>query len=80
MEGGVAIFLFLLILIGAGIGGPLLLGTGGYLRRKQMKGELGDASGDGGRPTHLRVSDDADATFVVSSEAGPGQRPPTPSE
>jgi len=80
VEGGVAIFLFLLILIGAGIGGPLLLGTGGYLRRKQMKGELGDDNGDGGRPTHLRVSDDAEATFDVSAKAGPGQRPPTPPE
>ena len=80
VEGGVSIFLFLLILAGAGIGGFLLFGTGGYLRRKQMRGELGDDDGDGRRPTHLRVEDDGDAPFEIPAKGGPGEKPPMPSE
>ena len=81
MEGGVAIFLFLLIVGGAGFGGFLLFGAGGVLRRKQMKGELDDDGDDGGRPTHVHVSDDSDATFDIPSKAGgAGVKPPMPSE
>jgi hypothetical protein len=59
MEGGVTVFLTLLILAGAGIGGFLLFGAGGYLRKQQMDPDSG--SGEG-RPEHLHVEDDAEAT------------------
>ncbi len=85
MEGGVAILMFLLVLGGLGVGGFLLFGAGGYARRRQKQvegGERADIVGDSadGRPTHLRVGDESDATFDVSSKSGPGQRPPMPSE
>ncbi len=67
--------LLLLILIGGGIGGFMLFGSGGYLRKKQMDGDLGDGGGD--RPTHKRVEDDADA---VMNMPPPGPTRANPSE
>jgi hypothetical protein len=70
MEGGVAVFLTLLIVVGLGIGGFLLFGAGGYARHKQVKGELGhddaefrDDNGNPRRPEHVRVQDDSNATM-----------------
>ncbi len=68
-------FLLLLILVGGGIGGFMLFGSGGYLRKKQMDGDLG--ADDGDRPTHLRVEDDADA---VMNMPPPGSTRANPSE
>jgi hypothetical protein len=64
MEGGVTVFLALLILVGVGIGGFLLFGAGGYARKKQMEGELGDDPDDPW-PEHRRVEDDSNATMNV---------------
>ena len=64
MEGGITVFLTLLILIGLGIGGFLLFGAGGFARKKQMEGELGDDPA-GARPEHVRAEDDSDATMNV---------------
>jgi hypothetical protein len=85
VEGGISIFLFLLILGGAGVGAVLLFGSGGYLRKKQLDGELGDdGGGSGARPTHMRVEDESDATQEVPSptptSSGAGERPPPPPE
>jgi hypothetical protein len=73
MEGGVAVFLTLLILVGAGIGAFLLFGAGGYARHRQVEGELGhddeayrDDQGEPRRPEHVRVDDDSKATTDVS--------------
>jgi hypothetical protein len=74
MEGGVTVFLTLLILVGAGIGGFLLFGAGSYARKKQMKGELGEDPG-GPRPEHRRVEDDAKATTNVPSPPTRAQPP-----
>lgn len=79
MEGGVSIFLFLLILGGAGIGGFLLFGTGGYLRKKEIKDDLGDGD-HGERPGHLRVEDDSEATHAGRSRTGTGEAGPPPPE
>jgi hypothetical protein len=84
VEGGISIFLFLLIVVGAGIGGVLLFGSGGYLRKKQLDGELGGDGSDAERPTHMRVEDDSNATQDVPSPtptvSGAGERPPPPPE
>lgn len=61
MEGGITVFLTLLILVGAGIGAFLLFGSGGYLRHKQMEGDMRDDP-DAPRPEHRQVEDDAEAT------------------
>ena len=74
MQGGAVVFLFVLIIVGLGVGGFLLFGAGGYARHKQVEGELGHdddefrrerGMADGGRPEHLRVSDDANATTNI---------------
>jgi hypothetical protein len=76
MEGGVAVFLTLLIVVGLGIGAFLLFGAGGYARHRQVEGELGHDdegyrhargkdAGDGERPEHVRVDDDSKATMNV---------------
>ena len=75
MEGGIAVFLTLLILVGLGIGGFLLFGAGGYARHKQMEGELGD-DGEGGRPDHRRVEDDSNATMNVPPPPPTRAQPP----
>jgi hypothetical protein len=74
MEGGITVFLTLLILVGVGIGGFLLFGAGGYARHKQMEGKLGDDP-DGPRPEHRRVEDDSNATMNVPP---PPTRPQPP--
>jgi hypothetical protein len=75
MEGGVTVILMLLILVGGGIGGFLLFGSGGYLRKKQMEGDLQDDDGD--RPKHVRVEDDTDAVMNMppsgSTRANPSE-------
>ncbi|MEA2154374.1 MAG: hypothetical protein QOE11_514 [Solirubrobacteraceae bacterium] len=71
MEGGVAAFLTLLIVVGLGVGGFLLFGAGGYLRHRQREGDLGDDP-EGPRPVHKRVEDDANATYDVPP-AGPAR-------
>jgi hypothetical protein len=58
MEGGVAIFLAVLIVIGAGVIGLWLLATGGWLRKRQLDGEL-DSDDAQSRPTHTVVADEA---------------------
>jgi hypothetical protein len=80
MEGGITVFLTLLILVGVGIGGFLLFGAGGYARKKQMEGELPDDPDDpddpdGPRPEHRRVEDDGNATMNVPP---PPTRPQPP--
>jgi hypothetical protein len=75
MEGGITMFLTLLILVGLGIGGFLLFGAGGYARHKQMEGELGDDS-DGPRPEHRRVEDDSNATMNVPPPPPTRAQPP----
>ena len=74
MEGGITVFLTLLILVGLGIGGFLLFGAGGYARKKQREGELGDDP-DGRRPEHRRVEDDTNATMNVPPTPTRGQPP-----
>jgi hypothetical protein len=64
MEGGITVFLTLLILVGVAIGGFMLFGAGGYARKKQKEGEVGDDP-DGPRPEHRRVEDDSNATTNV---------------
>jgi hypothetical protein len=83
MEGGVAVFLTLLILVGAGIGLFLLFGAGGYARHRQVEGKLGhddegyrDDHGEGGRPEHVRVEDDSNAT--MNPPPAPPTRPAPP--
>ena len=63
MEGGVTVILTLLILFGAIVGGVALFGAGGWVRRKEMKGEL-DEDGDGARPEHHVVENDTRDTQV----------------
>ncbi len=75
MEGGASVFLLLLILVGGGIGGFMLFGSGGYLRKKQMDGDLGDDD-DGDRPKHLRVEDDAAAVTNMPPQ-GPTRANPS---
>jgi hypothetical protein len=75
MEGGVAVFLTLLILVGAGIGGFLLFGAGGYARHRQKEGKLG-GDPDGPRPEHLHVEDDADATYDIPAPTATRAQPP----
>ena len=74
MEGGITILLTVLILVGLGVGGFLLFGAGGYARRKQMEGDLG-GDAEGGRPTHRRVEDEANATMNVPSPPTRAQPP-----
>ena len=74
MEGGITVFLTLLILVGVGIGGFLLFGAGGYARKKQMDGEPGEDP-EGPRPEHRRVEDDSNATMNVPP---PPTRPQPP--
>ncbi|MEA2149103.1 MAG: hypothetical protein QOD69_933 [Solirubrobacteraceae bacterium] len=76
MEGGIAVFLTLLILVGAGIGGFLLFGAGGYARHRQVEGKLGHDDGsdrepEGPRPEHVRVEDDSNATFDIPPARAP---------
>jgi hypothetical protein len=75
MEGGVTVFLLLLILVGGGIGGFLLFGAGGYMRKKQLDPERKADGGD--RPEHLHVEDDAEA---VMNMPPPGPTRANPSE
>jgi hypothetical protein len=48
----------LLIVVGAGVVSLWLLTTGGWLRKKQLDGEL-DEDGAQSRPAHTAVTDDA---------------------
>jgi hypothetical protein len=75
MEGGITVFLTLLILVGVGIGGFLLFGAGGYARKRQMEGELGEDAG-GPRPEHRRVEDDTNATMNVPAPPPTRAQPP----
>ena len=78
MEGGAVVFLFLLIVVGAGIGAFLLFGAGGYARHKQVEGELGHddeefrrlkgTDGEPARPEHVSVDDDSRSTFDVPAD------------
>jgi hypothetical protein len=58
IEGGVVIFLALLIVVGGGVIGLWLLATGGWLRKRQLDGQLDD-HGSQSRPTHTTLADDA---------------------
>jgi hypothetical protein len=75
MEGGIAVLLTLMILVGAGIGGFLLFGAGGYARHRQVEGKLGHDDGsdgpDGRRPQHHHVEDDAEATYDIPPAHAP---------
>jgi hypothetical protein len=51
IEGGVVIFLALLIVVGGGIISLWLLATGGRLRKRQLEGELDDDAARS-RPVH----------------------------
>jgi hypothetical protein len=57
MEGGVVVFLALVVAVGLSLAAIFLSGAGGYARHKQVKGELGD-DGAERRPEHLRVEDE----------------------
>ncbi|HEX8156039.1 MAG TPA: hypothetical protein VF526_01530 [Solirubrobacteraceae bacterium] len=59
MEGGIAVFLTLIIIVGAVVIGSGLLTTGGFLRKKQLDGELEEDVEDGPRPAHTVVQDEA---------------------
>ncbi|MDX6675830.1 MAG: hypothetical protein QOH11_3248 [Solirubrobacteraceae bacterium] len=76
MEGGVAVFLTLLILVGAGIGAFVLFGAGGYARHRQVEGKLGEDGDDGKRPEHVHVEDDADATYNMPPAPPTRAQPP----
>jgi hypothetical protein len=58
IEGGVVIFLAVLIVIGVGGVGLWLLATGGWLRKQQLDGELHE-EGPRSRPAHTAVADEA---------------------
>ena len=61
--------------VGVGIGGFLLFGAGGYARKRQMEGELGEDP-SGPRPEHRRVEDDTNATMNVPPPPPTRAQPP----
>jgi hypothetical protein len=58
MEGGITVFLTLLILVAVGVAGFGMFGTGGRLRKQQLEGEL-DGEEKAARPEHTILEDDA---------------------
>ncbi|HWC28106.1 MAG TPA: hypothetical protein VG474_16065 [Solirubrobacteraceae bacterium] len=58
MEGGITVILTLIILFAAIAGGVALFGAGGFVRKREMEGELDDDE-PRGRPTHNAVEDDS---------------------
>jgi hypothetical protein len=78
MQGGVVVFLFVVLLIGGAIATIFLTGAGGYARHKQIEGELGHddeefrrlkgTDGEPARPEHVRVEDDSKSTYDVPAD------------
>lgn len=60
MEGGIAIFLVLLIIFGVAAVSTGMFGLAGGAAAKKKADE--DAAGDGPRPKHLRVEDESART------------------
>jgi hypothetical protein len=58
MEGGITVILTLMIMFGAIVGGIALFGAGGWLRRREIEGRAED-DGDGRRPEHTVVDNEA---------------------
>jgi hypothetical protein len=57
MEGGVTVILTLMILFGVIVGGVALFGAGGWVRRREIEGDLDDDE-EPPRPRHTVVDND----------------------
>jgi hypothetical protein len=75
MEGGITVILTLVIVFGAIVGGVALFGAGGWVRRREIEGELDDDGESGPRPRHTAVADDSGDVVFPREPSIPAQPP-----